>query len=771
MTYAYTPASPALRDTGGRPFMGAKIRSILCALRRPATLRSHLIFLVLTAMMPLLVFAVVMIVSLNNEERATFERGATEQTRALLIAVDAELQSSTATLEALATSQHLDKGDLHAFYNEASRVIKSQPKWFTIILVSPTGQQVINIGRPFGADLPTIAEQASFDAVLRTGRPAVGQLAQSLEKRYAFAIRVPVIRSGHIKYVLTAVVDPQSISQLLLAQRLPPDWIGVVLDTNRRFVARTVKPETNLGQSASDSLRAALDRAPEGWFYGKTIEGRDVYTPYVRSPSSGWTVAIGIPAAVVEASLRRSFLAVTFFGLILLVLGIALAWYFGSRTARSIKSLSRIAEALRSAEGTGVPTKSTDVSIDIAEVESVRQALLSATELIRQRSDQRNRLEQALREANRRKDEFLSVLGHELRNPLGVISTVVQLLQSDGLADRRFEEYRETIEVEVKQMARLLDDLLDVSRIAHGVIRLRNERCDFAAIVRQVAESRRSVLQESGLDLSLHLPGPPLCVMGDRTRLAQIVGNLLDNANKFTDSGGQITVRLTEEPAGKAALSVRDTGIGMEPETLAAIFEPFVQAKQSLDRNRGGLGLGLALVKGLVELQGGEVGARSDGPQRGSEFTVRFSVAGNAALALKPSRPAAMLTHCRILIIEDNVAAAQSLKTFLLNSGHTVELALSGSDGLVVAGCFEPEVVLCDIGLPELDGYAVARLLRQEPKVKDAYLIAVSGYGRKSDQKLAMEAGFDTYLTKPIDLQELQRLLGELDCAKQVANI
>jgi signal transduction histidine kinase/ActR/RegA family two-component response regulator len=771
MTYDYTAAFAGTLRYWGAPFAVVKIRSILCALRQPATLRSQLILLVLAATTPLLVFAVVMIVWLNKQERATFERGATEQTRALLTAVDAELRSSTATLEALATSQHFDQDDLRAFYDEASRVIKSQPSWFTIILVSPTGQQVINIGRPLGADLPTIAEQASFNSVLRTGRPAVGQLAQGLGKRYAFAVRVPVIRLGAIKYVLTAVVDPQSISQLVLAQRLPPDWIGVILDANRRFVTRTVEPETKLGQLASDDLRAMVDRAPEGWFYGKTIEGWNVYTPYVRSPFSGWTVAIGIPAGVVEASLRRSFLAVVFFGLTLLALGITLAWYFGSRTARSIKSLSLITEGLRSAESVGAPTKSADASIGIAEVESVRQALLSTTELIQQRSDQRNRLEQALRETDRRKDEFLSVLGHELRNPLGVISTVVQLLQSDGLSDRKFEEYRGTIEVEVKQMARLLDDLLDVSRIACGVIRLKNEPCDFAAIVRQVAESRRPVLQESGLDLSLHLPGSPLCVMGDRTRLAQIVGNLLDNSNKFTDSGGQVTVRLTEEPAGKAALSVRDTGIGMEPETLAAIFEPFVQAKQSLDRGRGGLGVGLALVKGLVELQGGEVGARSDGPERGSEFTVRFSVAGNAALALKPSRPVAKPSHCRILVIEDNVAAAQSLKTFLLNSGHTVELALSGSDGLVVAGRFEPEVVLCDIGLPELDGYAVARLLRQEPKVTDAYLIAVSGYGRESDQKLAMEAGFDRYLTKPIDLQELQRLLAELNCDKQVANI
>ncbi|HJU64003.1 MAG TPA: PAS domain S-box protein [Candidatus Binatia bacterium] len=339
-----------------------------------------------------------MIIWLGKEERATFERGATERTRALLTAVDSELRSSMTALQALASSGAFDADNLRGFYDEASRVLKSQPNWFTIILVSPTGRQVVNLGQPFGLDLPRIAEPASFDEALRTGKPTVGQMAHGPWERYAFAVRVPVIRGGAIKYVLTAVVDPQSISQLLLAQKLPSNWIGAVLDGNKRFVARTVEHEQNVGRLASEDLRAALGSEPEAWFRGKTIEGWDVYTPYNRSDFSGWTVAIGIPASAVDASLRQSFYFVSSFGLILLSLGITLAWFFGSRTANSIQSLARTAQNLDSRKETGAAL--TDVPMGIAEVESVREALLTAGRLIQERSLERDRIETALRQTS-----------------------------------------------------------------------------------------------------------------------------------------------------------------------------------------------------------------------------------------------------------------------------------------------------------------------------------------------------------------------------------
>jgi PAS domain S-box-containing protein len=376
---------------------------------------------------------------------------------------------------------------------------------------------------------------------------------------------------------------------------------------------------------------------------------------------------------------------------------------------------------------------------------------------------ERKRAEEALREADRRKDEFLAMLGHELRNPLGVISTVVQLLNTKEAPDPEVQDLRNTITLEVSQLARLLDDLLDISRIARGLIRLKKEPCDLATIVHHVAEGRRLILEKNGVDLSIQLPSQPVPVVGDRTRLAQIVGNLLDNANKFSDPGGHVTIHLVEEPAsGAAILTVRDSGIGMEPGTLKRVFEPFTQAERTIDRSEGGLGLGLALVKGLVDLHGGEVCASSGGAGCGSEFTIRLSLAPKPRSLIKPIEPDASFTERRrILVIEDNLLAARFLRMLLTQNGHAVEVAHNGLDGIEIARRFRPEIVLCDIGLPGLDGYAVARVLREEPGLTGVYIIAVSGYGQNTDQRSPSEEGFNAYLTKPIDFKELERLLSE----------
>jgi PAS domain S-box-containing protein len=374
---------------------------------------------------------------------------------------------------------------------------------------------------------------------------------------------------------------------------------------------------------------------------------------------------------------------------------------------------------------------------------------------------ERKRAQRALREADRRKDEFLAMLGHELRNPLGVITTVLELLRIKGPPDPELGELRDTIDVEVRQLSRLLDDLLDISRIARGLIRLKKEPCDLAMIARQVADGRRSILAKNGVGLSVELPPQPVWVIGDPTRLAQIVGNLLENANKFTDAGGRVTLRLVEQAEQRMALlSIRDTGIGMEPEMLEQVFQPFAQADRTIERSRGGLGLGLALVKGLVDLHGGEVWATSDGPGHGSEVTIRLPLSHQQDSVVEPAESVStMIERRRILIIEDNLAAGRSLRVLLSQTGHTVDLAHNGPEGIQTARRFRPDVVLCDIGLPGLDGYEVARLLRQEPASHGIYLIAVSGYGQEVDQLRALNEGFDAYLTKPIDLKKLDQLL------------
>jgi signal transduction histidine kinase/DNA-binding response OmpR family regulator len=375
------------------------------------------------------------------------------------------------------------------------------------------------------------------------------------------------------------------------------------------------------------------------------------------------------------------------------------------------------------------------------------------------------RLYQNIQEGDRRKDEFLAMLAHELRNPLAPIRNAVQVLRLVGVQEPPVVQARDMIDRQVTHMARLIDDLLDMSRLSRGKILLRKERVDLLQLVRATVEDYRSILEATGLHLQASLPGAALWTYGDPTRLAQVVGNVLHNANKFTDAGGRVAVELTGAPGSReAVLTIRDNGIGMEPEVLARVFEAFSQADRSLDRSRGGLGLGLALVKGLVELHGGQVRVNSDGPGKGTELSIRLPLGGQPQPHLRvasvtPAAREGRLSR-RVLVIEDNPDSAESMRMLLALSGHQVEVAPTGVSGMERAREFRPEVVLCDIGLPGgMDGYAVARAMRQDPELSSTYLIASTGYGQAEDQRRCREAGFDAHLTKPVDLAELQRLL------------
>lgn len=369
-------------------------------------------------------------------------------------------------------------------------------------------------------------------------------------------------------------------------------------------------------------------------------------------------------------------------------------------------------------------------------------------------------IEQALQEANRRKDEFLAMLAHELRNPLAPIRSAVEVLRMRSEADPLSRSARDIIDRQATHLARLVDDLLDVTRIARGKVALKKERCDLVNIVRHTAEDYRAAFVASRLVLNARLPDEPIFVSGDPTRLSQIVGNLLHNALKFTEPGGNVTVAVEANGPWSVHVSVQDTGIGMDATTLRHIFEPFSQADHSLERSRGGLGLGLALVKGLTELHGGDVQAASHGPGRGSRLTFRLPLDGQAADGATPPPPNDQLdTPRRVLVVEDNMDAADSMRMLLELLGHEVEVAVAGPAGVEAVRRVRPEIVLCDIGLPGMDGYAVARTIRQSADLNGVYLVAVTGYGQQEDQDKACEAGFDAHLTKPAKLTDLRAIL------------
>ncbi|HXY38676.1 MAG TPA: ATP-binding protein [Vicinamibacteria bacterium] len=357
------------------------------------------------------------------------------------------------------------------------------------------------------------------------------------------------------------------------------------------------------------------------------------------------------------------------------------------------------------------------------------------------------------------KDAFLAMLGHELRNPLGPIRNAAQILGMTGTLDATGSRSVAIIDRQVGHLARIVDDLLDVSRIVAGRLELARERTDLAEVVRETVEAHRAELDAASLRLQADLAGGSLMVNGDRKRLAQVVDSLLDNARKFTPPGGSVTVRLLPRGEEAAVLTVADTGIGMDAELLQRAFGVFSQGDRSLERTSGGLGLGLALVKGLVDLHGGEVRATSAGPRKGAQVVVELPLDRSRARPGDGGTTAAGGQRLRVLVVEDNVDAAESLQTLLRIAGHEVQTALSGPSGLAVAERFRPEVVLCDIGLPGMDGYAVARALRAAPATASVHLVALTGYGQDEDRRRGRDAGFDDYLTKPADFRTLQRVM------------
>ncbi len=373
------------------------------------------------------------------------------------------------------------------------------------------------------------------------------------------------------------------------------------------------------------------------------------------------------------------------------------------------------------------------------------------------------RVEDALKEADRHKDEFLAMLAHELRNPLAPISNALNVLKLPNANAAIAQRAREMMERQVEHMVRLVDDLLDVSRIMRGKIELRREPVEVATVIGRAVETAQPIIDAEGHALTVSLPNEPLWLFGDLVRLAQVVGNLLNNASKYTERGGTIAV-AAERVDGEAVLRVRDSGIGLSPEDLARIFDMFVQAERRTQDARGGLGIGLTLVRRIVEMHGGSVVAHSEGPGRGSEFVVRLPltagpVSDERRAADVASTAAGPIEPRRLLIVDDNFDAADSMAIMLRLRGHDVRVARDGPSALAMAAADPPDLALLDIGMPTMNGYELARRFRENPALQNVLLVAVTGWGHDDDRRRTKEAGFEFHLVKPVEIAALEEVL------------
>ncbi len=414
-----------------------------------------------------------------------------------------------------------------------------------------------------------------------------------------------------------------------------------------------------------------------------------------------------------------------------------------------------------------IQAQSEEIQAQNEEIQAQHEEMQAQNEELIQQSEELRRHAGELAEAAERKNRFIGVLAHELRNPMAPITNSLVILKQSAPGSESAQRAQRIIERQTMHLVRLIDDLLDITRISEGKIHIRRERLNLIDVIRTCVEDLAVAFEQAGITVDLDLPNAPVIIAGDRTRLCQVIGNLLNNSLKFCDAAGRVQISLRVDHAHAAAvIKVADNGIGMEAELLRRLFQPFSQGVASLARTNGGLGLGLALVRALVSLHDGTVDAHSDGAGKGAQFTIHLPLDASDstlhdAVALAPADASTERNPERILIIEDNMDAALSLAEVLRFDGHEVAVAHSGPEGVELAKSFKPGVVLCDVGLPELDGYGVARAIREDPATRAALLIAVTGYASAADKDLAREAGFDLHVAKPLEAERLAEIFAD----------
>jgi len=725
---------------------------------RPRPLRFHLLRLALAGLVPMALFAGGLMVLLWAQQQAELFRSLQDTARAVSLAVDREIEISTKRLEVLSSQDTFGSEDWRDFHREARRLVATSEDWVNLLVFTDDGRELVNVRVDYDQPPPKFESVEYVRQVIREGRPMASNLFFSPHTdEQVVHVAIPVQREGQPPLVLAASLDLSGFDRLLVDQSMRGEGVAAIFDRNLRFVARSRDSQRYLGMHPIEPQRQAFARSDTGIDRLPVYDSPDVYSAWTRSSLTGWTVSLGVPAEPVEAALRSSLIMLGSVGLVVMLATVLVALHIGRRLAGSMAEATESAMALAKGEPL-LPLESGVVELNV-----LGEALQQAGKILENESEERARAEherelllereqQARQEAEgagRAKDEFLAMLGHELRNPLAPILFAIELAKTHP-HDAPTREL-EIIERQARHIERLVNDLLDVARIVRGKITLNTRIDEIHPIVSKAVEIAAPLLETKQHVLVLDVPRSGLQVEADETRLAQVIANLLTNAAKFTDPGGEISLSAARE-GDDVLIRVRDNGVGIPPELLPNVFDIFTQGQRN-NAAAQGLGLGLALVRNFVRLHGGTVTARSEGPGRGSEFTVRLP-AVEAEPRVEPVSslaPTGSAAPARVLVVDDNVDAAETLGLMLEMEGHQVRVAFEATQALEIARVFRPDIALLDIGMPGMDGYELAARMRAAPETRHTFLIAVTGYGQAEDRDRSSRAGFDRHLIKPVE--------------------
>ena len=731
-------------------------------------IRTQLLLMAAAILIPVIVASGLALAKIREDGRQTALRGLSETARATALIVDREMQGSLSALKALGSSPNLENRDFKAFYSQAAAFNQPGDSW--TVLFDDKGTEIVNTAVNYSAPLPPFPVQAEMVAeVLSSQKPVTTDLqAGAVISKMVTAVNIPATAAGGRSFVVSQAFTLDYWKKEAIQENLPADWITAVLDGKGLFIARSVRADELVGKPGIPGMLGVTQASKDGMLRHLSLEGVDSYQAYTHSALTGWTVSISAPVSAINAAANRAVWTAVAGMLAAFAVAALAVVVFGRHLITAIEGASRSAMALGRGQQPDVE------SSGIEEVNALNHELVGAGHLLeaerkfRQAAEgERERLlrnETQAREAaqaqNEAKDEFLAMLGHELRNPLAAIAGATALLERTGLGAPGAERCIGIISRQNHHLSHIVNDLLDVSRLMSGKIALEKEPLDMADCVNQCVEALRTTELAKGHRMTVHASRTGFS--GDAVRIDQILNNLLTNALKFSEPGGEVKVTVGEV-VGKAVVTVQDSGAGMTPELLARVFEPFVQGPAPANRLQSGLGIGLALVRQLVRLHGGDVEAASAGVGQGSTFSVWLPALAIDAQIPAINNPDKDASRQRKLVyVEDNADARVMMAELLRMLDYQVIEVADGTSTLPAVLAAQPDAVIIDIGLPDIDGYEVARRLRANPLTRSIPLIALTGYGQLRDKQAAAQAGFNAHLAKPANSSAIVKAVEEV---------